>query len=526
MTMETGVKCPLCGLDSESLPSRSRDERGVSCKKCGDFYIDGLLTYKGPPADDDGRAILSGYARWAKIEGRGPVEITAGNVDEIIERHKGISPDDKVDLILRYYSLMNPKIGHNILFNVILDIPIIYSADTKEFRFLLLELAVQKFGYLASNASGFPRRGFIRITPLGWERIDRLKRVRLANDKCKIINEKIDKETSLRIASAKENAVLSSSTYSSGLVRQIEAIILESVKSELEQKLKTDKEIIFGVEIVSDPDGVNFLSQRIRGFWEGKKESVLKLLKDSFEDWHGRSLSESAKEEFLREVENEIMLLLIDLKMGEARKDRVQREEKKVSDEIKAPDPKRVLVVYGRNEKARKAMFELLRAVDLDPFEWGEVVKETKKGSPYVGEVLDEAFSKAQAVVVLLTGDDIAYLREEYRNPDDALHEETPTPQARTNVIFEAGRAFGTHPDRTVLVELEKEKTKPFSDIVGRHVVKMSNRPEKRKDLVDRLRTAGCDVRIEGRTDWMSTGDFDEAALCKESDKGESSDKK
>lgn len=519
------MKCPLCGLDSESLPSRSRDEMGVSCKKCGDFYIDGLLTVKGPPADDDGRATLSGYARWAKIEGRGPVEITAVNVDEIIERHKGISPNDKVDLILRYYSLMNPKIGHNFLFDVILDIPIIYSADANEFCFLLLDLAVQKFGYLASNVSGFHRRGFIRITPLGWERIDRLKRVRLANDKCKIINKKIDKETSMRIATAKEKP-LSGSRYSSGLARQIGDIILESVKSKLEQKLKADKEIIFGVEFVSDPDGVNFLSRRIRGFWEGKKESVLKLLKDSFEDCHGMSLFESAKEEFLREVENEIMLLLIDLKTGEARKGRVQQEEKKVSDEIKAPDPKRVLVVYGRNEKARKAMFELLRAVDLDPFEWGEVVKETKKGSPYVGEVLDEAFNKAQAVVVLLTGDDIAYLREEYRNPDDALHEGTPTPQARTNVIFEAGRAFGTHPDRTVLVELEKEKAKPFSDIVGRHVVKMSNRPEKRKDLVDRLRTAGCDVRIEGRTDWMSTGDFDEAALCKESDKGESSDKK
>jgi len=521
------VKCPLCGRDSKSFPRRpEKDETGVSCERCGDFYIDGLLTAKGPPADDDGRAILSGYVKWAKIEEGVPVEITAFNVDKIIERHKGISPNDKVDLILLYYSKVNPKMGHKILFDLALDIPIIYSADGNEFYFLLLDLAVNKFGYLTSNAPRFSRRGFIRITELGWERIERLKRVGLANDKYKILNEKIDKETSLRIATAKEKAVVSGSRYSSGLARQIGDIILESVKSELEQKLKTDKEIIFGVEFVSDPDVVNFLSQRIRGFWEGKKESVLKLLKDNFKGCHGMSLFESAKEEFLREVENEIMSLLIDLKTGEVRKDRVQREEKKVSDEIKAPDPKRVYVVHGRNEKAKTAMFAFLRAVGLDPIEWDEAVMQTKKGAPYVGEILDEAFDMAQAIVVMLTGDDVACMRKEYIKGDEPWYEKILTPQARTNVIFEAGRAFGTHKDRTILVELEKERTRPFSDIGGRHVVRISNFAEKRKILVDRLKTAGCEFSIDGRTEWMSTGDFDGAALNVESNQKGSSDNK
>ncbi len=38
----------------------------------------------------------------------------------------------------------------------------------------------------------------------------------------------------------------------------------------------------------------------------------------------------------------------------------------------------------------------------------------TGKGSPYIGEVLDHTFEAAQAVVVLLTPDEITYLRAEY----------------------------------------------------------------------------------------------------------------
>jgi predicted nucleotide-binding protein len=176
-------------------------------------------------------------------------------------------------------------------------------------------------------------------------------------------------------------------------------------------------------------------------------------------------------------------------------------------------NPKKVLVVHGRNEKARRAMFDFLRSVGLDPIEWGEGIRATGKGAPYVGEIIDKAFSYAQAVVVLLTGDDIAYTRKEYLKSGDPPHEKKPAPQARTNVIFEAGRAFGTHSDRTILVELAGESTRPFSDIQGRHVVRISNKPDKRKDLIDRLQTAGCEVNIQGKNEWLNCGDFDGAAL-------------
>ncbi|MFD9643048.1 TIR domain-containing protein [Streptomyces sp. NPDC059082] len=58
-----------------------------------------------------------------------------------------------------------------------------------------------------------------------------------------------------------------------------------------------------------------------------------------------------------------------------------------------------MFVIHGRN--ARTGVFEFLRALGLDPIEWPEAIQITGKGSPYIGEVLDTAFSNAQTVVVL-----------------------------------------------------------------------------------------------------------------------------
>jgi len=187
----------------------------------------------------------------------------------------------------------------------------------------------------------------------------------------------------------------------------------------------------------------------------------------------------------------------------------IEEEKMEVNDSIE-PDPKKVFVVHGRNKKARDAMFQFLRSIDLKPIEWSQAVKATKKGTPYVGEVLEVALGIAQAIVILVTGDDIARLREKYIETDDPDYERELTPQARPNVIFEAGLAFGRSPDRTILVELLKEKTRPFSDIYGRHFVRLSNEAGKRNDLISRLKTAGCEVDIEGK-DWTRTGDFDAA---------------
>jgi hypothetical protein len=39
------------------------------------------------------------------------------------------------------------------------------------------------------------------------------------------------------------------------------------------------------------------------------------------------------------------------------------------------PDPKKVFVVHGRDEKLRSDMFGFLRALGLNPIEWREAVR-------------------------------------------------------------------------------------------------------------------------------------------------------
>jgi predicted nucleotide-binding protein len=110
----------------------------------------------------------------------------------------------------------------------------------------------------------------------------------------------------------------------------------------------------------------------------------------------------------------------------------------------------------------------------------------TGKGAPYIGEILDAAFAAAQAIVVLMTPDEIAYLRTDYANGEDDP-ELTPSAQARPNVLFEAGMALGRCPDRTILVEFGK--VRPFSDVGGRHALRLDGGAESRKNLAERLAT-------------------------------------
>jgi predicted nucleotide-binding protein len=173
-------------------------------------------------------------------------------------------------------------------------------------------------------------------------------------------------------------------------------------------------------------------------------------------------------------------------------------------------DSRRVFVVHGRNSQARDAMFTFLRAIDLNPIEWSEAVRLTNKPNPIIGEILDTAFNYAQAVLVLMTPDDIAWLHPNLQSEDDPLYEKTPTAQARPNVLFEAGMAIGRFPDRTILVELGK--IRPFSDIGGRYVVRLTNNPQKRQDLADSLITAKCPANISNR-DWHTAGDFEACLL-------------
>lgn len=162
-----------------------------------------------------------------------------------------------------------------------------------------------------------------------------------------------------------------------------------------------------------------------------------------------------------------------------------------------------VFVVHGRNRAASKGIFDFLRAIGIRPIEWTQAIELTGKPAPFVGEILDAAFSHAIAVLVLFTPDEVAYLvtslSDGHGDPDTI-----PAPQARPNVIFEAGMALGRNPDRTVLVEMGQCRS--FSDLAGRHVVRLDNSIEARNSLVSRLKLAGCSVTLGGN--WADAGDL------------------
>ena len=180
--------------------------------------------------------------------------------------------------------------------------------------------------------------------------------------------------------------------------------------------------------------------------------------------------------------------------------------ERTVSKELEpAIGTREIFVVHGRNEAARDALFTFLRAIDLHPLEWSEAVQATGKPTPYIGEILDTAFSRVPAIVILFTPDDEARLKEPFRKGNEPPYETQLSGQARPNVLFEAGMAMSRSQDRTILVELGT--LRPFSDIAGRYTLRLDNTPRQRHDLARRLESAGCPVKLDG-TDWYTAGDF------------------
>jgi predicted nucleotide-binding protein len=159
-------------------------------------------------------------------------------------------------------------------------------------------------------------------------------------------------------------------------------------------------------------------------------------------------------------------------------------------------DPRNVFVVHGRDLGAKNAMWDFLQRLGLHPLEWDEMVKETGQGTPFTGSIIDRGFSMAKAFVVLMTPDDEARLHTDLRDQWEPEHERNLTCQPRPNVIFEAGAAFGTHPQRTILVEFGR--LRPMSDLAGRNVVRFGKTKAPLLALAKRLEAAGCPIDWEG----------------------------
>lgn len=156
--------------------------------------------------------------------------------------------------------------------------------------------------------------------------------------------------------------------------------------------------------------------------------------------------------------------------------------------------------MHGRDELARRAVFDLLRRVGLEPLEWNDLVHLTRKAAPFNGDVVTAAFDAAQAVVVVLTPDDVGFLHPKLCGKEERDDDRNPTGQPRLNVLLEAGMALQSHPDRTLLVEIGR--TREASDLAGRNTIRLDGSPEKLHSFATRLEDAGCPVRLTG-SDWL-----------------------
>lgn len=169
-----------------------------------------------------------------------------------------------------------------------------------------------------------------------------------------------------------------------------------------------------------------------------------------------------------------------------------------------------IFLVQGRNHAASEAVTELLESANLRVIEWEQAVRDTiestGRATPYIGEILTEGMKRCHAVVALFTPDDVGGLHPALWNPDGTEPDEQQfAGRARQNVVFEAGMALGRDEAHTILVELGR--VAGFSDIAGRHAVRLDNSPTKRKAFLDRLAAIGCDVDLSG-TRWMTAGNF------------------
>jgi predicted nucleotide-binding protein len=168
-------------------------------------------------------------------------------------------------------------------------------------------------------------------------------------------------------------------------------------------------------------------------------------------------------------------------------------------------DGRSVFVVAGRDNTAVGAVLAFIRTLGLRVVEWEQAVARTGLPNPYVGDVVLAGMKMADATLVLLTPDDIVQLREDLLLDDDGPQERAYAAQARPNVFYEAGIADGLGRERTVIVEVGR--VKPFTDVAGRHVLRLDGSPGRRNALVERLRSAGLEPETSG-TDWLTAGDI------------------
>ena len=171
------------------------------------------------------------------------------------------------------------------------------------------------------------------------------------------------------------------------------------------------------------------------------------------------------------------------------------------------PKTKRyVFVVRGRDLAAYDALAALLMSLDLRIVTWEDAVRGVEGGTPHTLDIVRAGIDIADAVVVLMTPDDLGYVKEEFHNSgNDDPREAKPYGQARQNVIFEAGWAMALNQGGVVLVRVGN--VRGLSDVDGLNYVNLTGDLSSRRTLINRLRNSGLELD-DSADAWRTAGSF------------------
>jgi predicted nucleotide-binding protein len=164
-----------------------------------------------------------------------------------------------------------------------------------------------------------------------------------------------------------------------------------------------------------------------------------------------------------------------------------------------------VFVVRGRDKAAYDALASLLYALDLRIVTWDDAARGAGGGTPHTLDIVRAGIEMANAVIVLMTPDDLGQVKPEFHSLRDDPREATPSGQARQNVIFEAGWAMALNQSGVVLVRVGD--VRQLSDVDGLNYVRLTGDLSSRRQLVGRLRACGLAVDDTGEA-WRTVGTF------------------
>ena len=152
------------------------------------------------------------------------------------------------------------------------------------------------------------------------------------------------------------------------------------------------------------------------------------------------------------------------------------------SEIVPASAEKKVFVVYGHDDDARRDLELFLRRLKLDPF----VMQNDAKASEVIIEVLEQEIPEHSFGIALLTPDDFGYSKSE--------NDGSRQPRARQNVVLELGMLLGKlgRPKVAILVKGNVERPSDLGGVL--YINYNESIRENGMRLITKLRESGIEI--------------------------------